>query len=63
MPAMPRPSSSWTLTPEFVSYLDDDKVHVSLSDEKSFTRQDSLNFVDNRLDRSSGDSCAGDRAE
>jgi RND family efflux transporter MFP subunit len=32
----------------------DDKVYVSLSDEKSFTHQGSLNFVDNRLDRSSG---------
>src|ERR1700734_912689 len=32
----------------------DDKVYVSLSDEKSFTHQGSLNFVDNRFDRSSG---------
>src|ERR1700746_361868 len=32
----------------------DDKVYVSLSDEQKFTRQGSLNFVDNRLDRSSG---------
>src|SRR5712672_1743255 len=32
----------------------DDKVYVSLSDEKSFTHQGRLNFVDNRLDRSSG---------
>jgi RND family efflux transporter MFP subunit len=34
--------------------LFDDKVYVSLSDENSFTRQGTLNFVDNRLDRSSG---------
>src|ERR1700726_2840430 len=34
--------------------LFDDKVCVSLSDEKSFTRQGTLNFIDNRLDRSSG---------
>jgi RND family efflux transporter MFP subunit len=32
----------------------DDKVYVSLSDEKTFTRQGTLTFIDNRLDRSSG---------
>src|ERR1700751_1572064 len=31
-----------------------DKVEVSLSDEKSFTREGTLDFVDNSLDRSSG---------
>jgi RND family efflux transporter MFP subunit len=32
----------------------DDKVYISLSDERSFTRQGTLYFIDNRLDRSSG---------
>jgi RND family efflux transporter MFP subunit len=31
-----------------------DKVQVSLSDEKDFTREGTLDFVDNTLDRSSG---------
>ena len=31
-----------------------DKVQVSLSDEKGFTREGTLDFVDNTLDRSSG---------
>jgi RND family efflux transporter MFP subunit len=31
-----------------------DRVDASLSDETSFTRQGTLNFVDNSLDRSSG---------
>jgi RND family efflux transporter MFP subunit len=31
-----------------------DKVEVSLNDEKGFTRQGALDFVDNALDRSSG---------
>jgi multidrug efflux system membrane fusion protein len=31
-----------------------DKVEVSLSDEKGFSREGTLDFIDNRLDRSSG---------
>src|SRR4029079_13018337 len=31
-----------------------DKVELSLSDEKEFSREGTLDFVDNRLDRSSG---------
>ncbi len=31
-----------------------DKVQVSLADEKSFTREGTLDFIDNSLDRSSG---------